>query len=90
MIFPEESDKVKIIDGQTLIVPEDESRKITQTIDILNASANEKSANSVPASTVSDEEYYDSSNDSDISDSVEEVQADDKAPQKDNLEENYK
>lgn len=92
LIFPETSDKVKIIDGQTLIVPEEENTKITQTIDTLNASANEKSGNVVPpAPTVSsDEDYYDSSNDSDISDSVEEVQANDKAPQKDNLEENYK
>lgn len=91
LIFPKKGDKVPIVDLPPLIFPEDKSTPINQTaLDILNASAKERRGNVLPLPTASDENYYDSNDDSDISDSVEEVQANDKTPQKDNLEENYK
>lgn len=91
LIFPKTNDKVPIIDLPPLIFPDDNTTSTNHTaMEILNASGMHNNNNIVPLPPASDENYYDSSEDSDVNTSVEEVQADDKGPQQDDLEENYK
>lgn len=93
LIFPKTKGSVPLIELPPLIFPSDTNTEVNQTaLDILNANENSTNAGDMHILPIdSDDDYYkDSSEDLDDSNDVEEVQANDKGQQKDNLEENYK
>lgn len=90
LIFPKTKGAIPLIELPPIVFPKDDETSINQTaLDILNASSIPEGMHILKSL---DEDYYkdDSSEGSDQSDEVENVQPIDKSPQTDNLEENYK
>lgn len=94
LIFPKTNGSIPLIELPPLVFPEnDETTRVNQTaLNILNAVVKQRHDDLHLLPTGYEDDYYkeDSSEGSDPSDEVEDVQPVDKSPQKDNLEENYK
>lgn len=94
LIFPKANGSIPLIELPPLVFPEnDEATRVNQTaLNILNAVVKQSHDDMHILPTGYEDSYYneDSSEGSDHSDEVEDVQPVDKRPQKDNLEENYK
>lgn len=91
LIFPKTKGAIPLIELPPIVFPKDDATPINKTaLDILNASPIPEGMHILSKSL--DDDYYkeDSSEGSDHSDVVEDVQPIDKSPQADNLEENYK
>lgn len=97
LIFPKTSETLPVVQIPPLLFPKETKAVINKTaLDILTAAETNLTRENVQEDMHilqdADDDYYkdDSSEDSDHSYEVEDVQPIDKSPQKDNLEENFK